>query len=136
GEPELLFTENETNTKRLFGNENRTPYVKDGINDYVVSGKHDAVNPEKTGTKASAFYRLRVAPGATATLRLRLTDQEPKVVRMSAPRLVMATAPKSELLGQNFESIFLARRREADEFYAKRAPEGLSEDAKNVQRQA
>jgi hypothetical protein len=136
GEPELLFTENETNAKRLFGSENRTPYVKDGINDYVVSGNRGAVNPDKTGTKASALYRLRIAPGATATLRLRLTDREPKVVRMSAPRLVMVAEPKSELLGQSFESTFTARRWEADEFYAKRAPQNLSEDAKNVQRQA
>ncbi len=83
GEPELLFTENETNAKRLFGGENRTPYVKDGINDYLVHGNPGAVNPDKTGTKASALYRLRLSPGASATLRLRLTDQEPKVLRMS-----------------------------------------------------
>jgi hypothetical protein len=136
GEPELLFTENETNARKLFGGENRTSYVKDGINDYVVHGNRDAVNPEKTGTKASALYRLRVSPGATATLRLRLTNQEPKIRRMSAPRLVIAGAPQTELLGQNFDSILTLRRTEADEFYAKPAPKGLSEDAKNVQRQA
>jgi hypothetical protein len=136
GEPELLFTENETNAKRLFGGENRTPYVKDGINDYIVHGDRGAVNPDKIGTKASALYRLRIAPGATATLRLRLTNLEPKIARMSAPRLVIATAPKTELFGQGFDSILAIRRTEADEFYAKRAPKGLSEDAKNVQRQA
>jgi hypothetical protein len=136
GEPELLFTENETNARKLFGGENRAPYVKDGINDYVVHGNREAVNPDKTGTKASALYRLRLAPGATATLRLRLIDQEPKIARMSAPRLVIAAAPKTELLGQSFDSVFATRRKEADEFYAKRAPKGLSEDAKNVQRQA
>src|SRR5438445_6053069 len=136
GEPELLFTENETNAKRLFGSDNRTPYVKDGINDCVVHGSHDAVNPEKSGTKAAALYNLRIAPGASVTVRLRLTDQEPKVARMSAPRLVLAQAPKTELFGQAFESIFSARRREADEFYAMRAPNDISEDARNVQRQA
>jgi hypothetical protein len=73
GEPELLFTENETNARKLFGGENRTSYVKDGINDYVVHGNREAVNSEKTGTKASALYRLRLAPGASATLRLRLS---------------------------------------------------------------
>jgi hypothetical protein len=135
-EPELLFTENETNSRKLFGSENRTPYVKDGINDYVVHGDRGAVNPDKTGTKASALYRLRISPGETQTLRLRLTAQEPKVARMSAPRLVIADAPKTELLGQGFESIFSARRSEADEFYAKRAPKGLSADARNIQRQA
>src|SRR5258708_24284778 len=136
GEPELLFTENETNARKLFGGENRAPYVKDGINDYVVHGKREAVNPDKTGTKASTLYRLRVAPGATATLRLRLTDQEPKIARRSAPRLIIAVTPQTELLGQNFDSILALRRTEANEFYAKPAPKGLSEDTKNVQRQA
>src|SRR5262249_33858921 len=136
GEPELLFTENETNARRLFGTENRTAYVKDGINDYVVHGNREAVNPDKTGTKASALYRLRIAPDATVTLRLRLTDTEPKVARMSAPRLVTASAPKMELLGSAFDSVFSARRREADHFYVKRPPPGLSENAKNVQRKA
>jgi len=136
GEPELLFTENETNAKKLFGSENRAPFVKDGINDYVVHGKQDAVKPEKSGTKATALYNLRITPGASVTVRLRLTDQEPKVARMSAPRLVLAQAPKTELFGQAFESIFSARRKEADEFYAMRAPKDISEDARNVQRQA
>jgi hypothetical protein len=136
GEPELLFTENETNARKLFGGENRTPYVKDGINEYVVHGNREAVNPGKTGTKASALYRLQIAPGATATLRLRLTDQEPRIARLSAPRLVIAAAPMTELFGQSFDSVFAVRRSEADEFYATRAPKGLSEDAKNVQRQA
>jgi hypothetical protein len=136
GEPELLFTENETNARRLFGGENHTRYVKDGINDYIVHGDHQAVNPEKTGTKASALYLLRVSPGATATLRLRLTDQEPRIAHMSAPRLVTAAAPQTELLGHSFDSVLASRRTEADEFYAKRAPKSLSEDAKNVQRQA
>ena len=136
GEPELLFTENETNARKLFGGQNRTPYVKDGINEYVVRGNREAVNPGKTGTKASALYRLRIAPGATATLRLRLTDLDPKLAHMSAPRLVIAAAPATELLGQSFDSVFALRRTEADEFYAKRAPKGLSDDAKNVQRQA
>ena len=136
GEPELLFTENETNARKLFSGENRTPYVKDGINEYVVHGNREAVNPDKTGTKASALYRLRIAPGATATLRLRLTDLEPKIAHMSAPRLVIAAAPTTELFGQGFDSALALRRAEADEFYAKRAPKGLSEDAKNVQRQA
>jgi hypothetical protein len=136
GEPELLFVENETNASKLFGAANRARYVKDGINDYVVRGNREAINPDKNGTKASALYRLRAAPGATATVRLRLTDQEPKIARMSAPRLVIATAPQTELLGRDFDSILAIRQTEADEFYAKRAPMGLSADAKNVQRQA
>ena len=59
----LLFTENETNAKRLFGGQNRTPFVKDGINNFIVHGQTDAVNPEKTGTKAAAHYHLTVPAG-------------------------------------------------------------------------
>jgi mannosylglycerate hydrolase MGH1-like protein/glycosyl hydrolase family 63 len=136
GEPELLFTENETNAKKLFGSENRAPFVKDGINDYLVHGNREAVNPQNVGTKASAVYRLHASPGTTATLRLRLTDQEPKVAGRSAARLVTLAAPKTELFGQSFESVLASRKTEADEFYARRAPADLSEDAKNVQRQA
>ena len=66
GDVPLLFTENETNTQRIFGVPNRTPYVKDGINNYVVQGQQDAVNPEKTGTKAAPHYRLTVGPGERA----------------------------------------------------------------------
>ncbi len=74
GDAELLFTENETNNERIFGTANQSPYVKDGINNYVVGGKKDAVNPEKTGTKSAAHYQLNVGAGRAATVRLRLTD--------------------------------------------------------------
>jgi hypothetical protein len=57
GEPELLFTENETNTQRLFNAPNATPYVKDAINDCVVHGAQEAVNPAQVGTKGAANYR-------------------------------------------------------------------------------
>src|SRR5271154_6619385 len=73
----LQFTENETNNERIFGTPNTSRFVKDGINDYVVAGKQDAVNPEHTGTKASAQYQLTVDAGKTATIWLRLTDQAP-----------------------------------------------------------
>ena len=66
GAAALLFTENETNTERLFGTPNRTPYVKDGINSYIVHGRRDAVNPEQTGTKAAAHYPLTVGAGRVA----------------------------------------------------------------------
>ena len=75
--PELLFTDNETNFKRLFGAENPGRYVKDGINDYVVSGDKEAVNREGFGTKAAARYRLSIGGGETLTLKLRLTPDEP-----------------------------------------------------------
>ena len=77
GDVPLLFTENETNNKRIFGTDNAGPYVKDSINNYVVQGDHSAVNPEKTGTKTAAHYQLDVAAGKTATIRLRLSDLAP-----------------------------------------------------------
>jgi hypothetical protein len=122
--PVLLFTENETNTERLVGVPNRTPYVKDGIHNYLVNGRRDAVNPEGTGTKAAAHYRLEVESGAAVTIRLRLSDtQSPD------PKLGGA-------LGKSFDALLSARRKEADEFYASVIPASLSPDETNVMRQA
>ncbi|HEX2712717.1 MAG TPA: hypothetical protein VHM88_10905, partial [Candidatus Acidoferrales bacterium] len=133
GSPQLLFTENETNNKRLFGVGNATPYVKDGINDYLVHGRQDAVNPAQTGTKASALYRLRIEPDDSVTLRLRLTYQAPAVARASAPAVVVGG---QKPFGKAFEEIFAARRAEADEFYSARSGKCMSADACSVQRQA
>ncbi|HEV2765801.1 MAG TPA: hypothetical protein VGV38_22640, partial [Pyrinomonadaceae bacterium] len=119
GAPELLFTENETNTARLYGVPNSS-YAKDGINDYLVQGVRDAVNPEQHGTKVAAHYALTIPPGATATVRLRLTD----------------VRPGASLFGEGFERTFEARRREADEFYETVVPEDLSADARNCMRQS
>ena len=74
GNPGLLFTENDTNNERIFGTPNATPYVKDGINNYVVAGQQDAVNPNQIGTKAAAHYQLNVGAGETAVIRLRLSN--------------------------------------------------------------
>jgi hypothetical protein len=119
--PELLFTENETNNRRLYGVENRTPYVKDGINDYIVHAAREAVNLKRTGTKAAAHYPLTVGSGETVTVRLRLSDVAPGT---------------GHPLNSTFNRTFATRQREADEFYAAVSPEGLSEDARNVMRQA
>jgi len=119
GTPELLFTENETNGQRLFGGENRTPFVKDGINDYIVNGVREAVNPQHKGTKAAAHYKLTLGAGETATVRLRLADSDFK--------------GKSAFSG--FDEIFATRQHEADEFYATVIPQDLSPDARNVMRQ-
>jgi hypothetical protein len=118
---ELLFTENETNNQLLFGAENRTPYVKDGINSYVVNGEKDAVNPSGIGTKAAALYELDIPAGSSAVVRVRLTDKEVK---------------KPADAFTSFDKIFTDRIAEADEFYSALAPAGLSDDAKRVQRQA
>jgi hypothetical protein len=119
GSPELLFTENETNSQRLFAVKNHTPYVKDSINDYVVHGAKEAVNPEHTGTKAAAQYKLRLGAGETAVVRLRLTNSDFK--------------DKNAFAG--FDETLALRRREADEFYATVIPQHLSADARNVMRQ-
>ncbi len=68
---ELLFTENETNTERIFGTPNASPYVKDSIDAYIVHGRHDAVNPAQLGTKAAAAYCVTIDPGASVRVRLR-----------------------------------------------------------------
>ncbi|HEY4837497.1 MAG TPA: hypothetical protein VIH72_02750 [Candidatus Acidoferrales bacterium] len=125
GAPTPLFTENETNFERLFGVGNRTPYVKDAFDNYVVHGKQDAVNPSHTGTKAAALYRQDVAAGASFTIRLRLTNESP-----------MDTGSVKNIFGSSFDNIFSARLKEADEFYASRTPQNFSADAKNVYRQA
>ncbi len=120
GAGELLFADNETNRYRLWGQPNPTTYQKDGINDYVVQGRRDAVNPAQKGTKSAAHTRFDVAPGQTVSLRLRLTQRPPD--QMEDP------------MG-GFDSIFADRLREADEFYAERTPPSLSADAAQVVRQ-
>jgi hypothetical protein len=120
GAPEVLFTENETNARRLYGYQGEgRQYAKDGINDFVVHGKRDAVNPEQVGTKAALHYRLTIPAGGTSTLRFRLTD-----------------TISAEPLGAEFDDIFRDRLHEADEFYATVIPQHLSADARNVMRQS
>jgi hypothetical protein len=123
----LLFTENETNTLRLMGVPNRTPYAKDGIDDYIVHGRTSAVNPEGTGTKAAAHYPVAIGPGESRTLRLRLSD--------AAADAWPATNGSGGPFG-GFDEVMAARRAEADEFYASVIPPKLDADAANVMRQA
>jgi hypothetical protein len=122
GAEALLFTDNETNTARIFG----TPtigYAKDGINDFVVDGRHEAINPAGIGTKAAADYALRVPAGGTAVVRLRLSDH-------SVDRLPGGP------FGATFEQMFARRRREADEFFAEVIPGELGADGQQVMRQS
>jgi hypothetical protein len=129
GQPALLFTENETNAQRLFHVPSRTPFVKDAINNFVVHGQSDAVNPAKTGTKAAAHYQLTVSAGKSQTVRLRLTSVEPTDLRK-------AYGEDSHAFGPHFDETLQARRQEADEFYASVIPRSLEADAANVMRQA
>ena len=119
GSPELLFTENETNYRVLFGLDTGSSYVKDSINDCVVHGCKNAVNPCHVGTKAAAHYRMTVDPGAEVILRLRLADSE----------------FRGTSAFERFDSIFGLRQHEADEFYATVIPHDLSTDAQNIMRQ-
>ncbi len=120
GHPTLLFTENETNTRRLYDDPDGARYVKDSINDYVVHGDKGAVNPDHVGSKAAAHYVLNLAPGAASTVRLRFTNGGGN-----------GTPTRTE-----FEATFKKRIQEADEFYDGLAPADLSDDARLVQRQA
>jgi len=122
GAPELLFTENDTNTQRLYGTPNERPWVKDGINDHVVAGAPDTVNPAQEGTKAAAWYRLHVPAGGSATIRLRLTAE-------GAPL-------PADPFGAGHDAVFAARQREADEFYRAITPPSADEDRALVLRQA
>ncbi len=121
GTPNLLFTENETNLERLYGVPNASPYVKDSINDYIVHGKQDAVNPAQVGTKMAAHYHLTLEAGETQTVQLRFSNRAPE-------NLIV--------FGEVFANIFKQRIQEADDFYATIIPPNLSEDAIEVQRQA
>ena len=126
----LLFVENETNNARLFPDyPNDSPYVKDGINNCVVEGRQEAVNPGKQGTKVAAHYRLKVAPGDSTTLRLRLTSVDPAV---ESRKSKTAASP----FGPEFDKTLAARLQEADEFYRSVTPPSVSPDAANVMRQA
>ena len=97
---ELLFTENDTNNERLFGVSNSSPFVKDGIDNYIVRAQKSAVNPQQTGTKASSYYLLKIGAGQEKIVRLRLSDS----ANLTQPF-------------DTFNEIFQTRKSEADEFY-------------------
>jgi hypothetical protein len=116
GAGELLFTENETNTDRLYGVPSSSPYVKDAFHSYVVDGRREAVNPEATGTKAAAHYERKLSTGQITVIDLR---QAAKLDHR------LPEAPFAD-----FESNFRRRKEEADEFYNAVLPAELSADDK------
>jgi hypothetical protein len=118
GAPELLFTENESNASRLWSQPNPSPYVKDAFHAYTISGRGEAVNPAKVGTKAAAHYALDVPAGGSQTVRLRLA------------------ATRGDQPFGRFEETFKSRIADADEFYERIAPKSLDEDQRRVHRQA
>jgi len=121
GPARLLFTENETNFQRLYGRPNDGPFVKDAFHDRVVDSRVAAVNAQAVGTKAAAWYVLRLPAQGSAVLRLRLAPEGEHPARPFSP---------------DFDEIIARRRREADEFYADLLPADLPPSQKEVQRQA
>jgi len=119
-QPPVLFTENEDNTRRLRGAGDEGAFAKDAFHEYIVRGRNDAINPQGTGTKAAPHYRLQVPTAGTQTIRLRLFSE--------------ADAPEHPLW-TDFDGIFAARIREADEFYAAISPRQLNDAERNVVRQ-
>jgi len=117
-DPELLFTENESNAARLWGQANPSPYVKDAFHEYVIADKREAVNPAATGTKAAAHYVLEVPAGGSRSVRLRLSAQ------------------LTTNLFEGFDEAFSQRLEEADEFFCWISPRSFTEDERRVHRQA
>ena len=121
GQPTLIFCDNETNVRRLYGQNEAQGFFKDAFHEYVIAGNKAAVNPAQNGTKAGALYELNVPAGGSVTTRLRLTKSD----------LPPATKPWDD-----FDNIFSTRRGEADEFYADLQKDITDADARLVQRQA
>jgi hypothetical protein len=153
GSPQLLFTDNDTNTQRLFGHQNRG-YVKDAFHEFLVRGNKAAVNPKPTGTKMAGLHSMILKPGGSVTLKLRLTDRDPSVGSSptgdvkslsasssakpgnGAAAPTMDPPPPLSDFGAGFEGVFAARIKDADDFYASRTPTELSDDGKLIMRQA
>ncbi|MEP7074799.1 MAG: glucosidase [Acidobacteriota bacterium] len=127
GSSHLLFTENDSNTEKLFNVPNSSPFVKDGINQFVVHGEHEAVSPEGAGTKAAAHYDLDLGSHATEEVYLRLTFQKPDATD--------SVVSHDEFIS-GCRKIFDLRKKDADDFYAAIIPQNLSGDGKNIMRQS
>ena len=118
----MLFTENETNFRKLWGGENEAPYVKDAFHERIIDGRIDAVNPEGFGTKAGAWYHFQDVPaGESAVVRFKLTGK---------------ISQDGNVDEEKFDNIIDRRKHEADAFYYHIACPTLTEDLRNIQRQA
>jgi hypothetical protein len=156
GAPQLLFTENETNRQRLFNEPDRS-YVKDAFHEYLIQGDKSAINPKLTGTKMAALYPVKLKSGESVTLKLRLTDKDPSIASnigssssvstsasppgatgdpVSTQPVSSQAVPSLNDFGAGFDNVFVLRLKEADDFYASRYPEGLSDDGKLIMRQS
>jgi hypothetical protein len=114
--PMVLFTGNDTNVTRLYGVEAPGQHFKDGINDFVVSGRVDAVNPAGVGTRAAAHYQVVVPAGDSVSVRVLFVPEGASALEV--------------------DDVIAARRREADEYYETVIPASLSDDGRAVMRQS
>jgi hypothetical protein len=117
---ELLFTENETNCEKLFGKANNSQFVKDAFHEAIINGKnYDDLKQKTSGTKFAPVYRLDIEGGGSHTLYLRLTNQQNAFVSK-----------------EDFDALFVQRKKEADEFYQSKFSNNISSELSNIQRQA
>ena len=130
--PEILFTDNETNYKSLYGVEGPTAYTKDAFHRYIVGNEREAVNPERKGTKCGFYYKQEVEKNSCVQIKLVLCSEAEK-----------PSIPEEELFTTYFENTFKVRRSEADKFYTRLAQQGISgfnssltEEALSVVRQS
>ena len=117
---QLLFTENETNTEKLYSVPNSNPFVKDAFHKAVTNNDFSLFKEKKQGTKFAPLYKLTIQPGATSTLQLRLTKEK------------SGFSP----FGKDFDDVFNDRKKEADEFYAAMLPNNLDADSAATARKA
>jgi hypothetical protein len=118
GNPELIFTENETNCEKLFNVPNSSPYVKDAFHEYIINRIKESVNPAGEGTKGAAVYSQTVSPGKSLEIRLRLAQDH------------------QDEPFKGFEDIFEKRIFEADAFYSSVQCPDQNSELKMIQRRA
>ena len=121
--PRVVFTENETNTRRLGGADTYTPYVKDAFHRWLIEGEDTALKPDGHGTKAAMHHVLQLPGGGEATVRLRLREGD-------------GGAAKSKIAAKAFDGIVAQRRADADAFYDDLLPDNLADDPRLIARQA
>lgn len=122
-QPRMLFTENETNLHALYGSKNPQPFVKDAFHRHIVDRERGAINPHCRGSKLGCWYAFDeddgVPSGECAVVRFRISKKY-----------------EGYLDEENFDDIIEKRRTEADEFYWRISPLPMTDDLRNIQRQA
>ncbi len=118
---DYLFTENESNTQKLWNSEQYTPYVKDAFHRHIINADRGAVSPKPHGTKVAVPYQLNLNPGEGKILRL---------------RLCIASEADDDLFGYGFDAVFAQRKQECDAFHDSITPAGMDNDRRKILRQA